>query len=652
MIDEKFIKSLPLTTNKINVTFDKEKFFSKYAVVSYDGTNKNKKNLAYEHLADCPFLSVTGIWARWNNNRSTVRFFVLVNKGGENKVLNSLRMYDYIRSKIDMLEDYDENLQKRIVASLAINSLGMKQDGEMMYNDGNLLVCDEKNFNIPKSRKELVCLKMEVNRYMNLTAKTVSFSCPRDAKELLKYQNCAFKIGRDVGGFMWEGRSVKPVSLNGSLEHCNLNELLVQKKRFSGKKNTVAYWPYDRENYTHGKLFVIWQVVNSVNENFKGILNIGFSDFPVWHYDQDATKKEMSATLKNFFSDKTIRIEDPFNTEGSKTFVEQMEEHARGIIDDSLSFTEKKGDDLTIRLCGPEEDDENYAKAAKREEYSGTALQHVIFDGNKKKASINEASVRRILMDLLVKDALNKREMPRQLSDMIQGWRFTEFKMERETVYGASLSVSENGKLEIQEQGLGGYLPGVDPFLFVHDQLGYDNIDIFHNSGDYKALIKNGNVYLIVDTDEIPILDAEAIDAGYDKVVNEGESLSMFKRRKTGDAHIYLRGYIGLHLWKTDGIDGEPEGSYSYIVGTHIDNVKIVDRAKMDKMPHARRIFVLCKEHPETIESDIMEIMEMLKCGLGRWNEMMTYPFPFKFLREYLDNASEKYFSKHWTEKF
>lgn len=130
------------------------------------------------------------------------------------------------------------------------------------------------------------------------------------------------------------------------------------------------------------------------------------------------------------------------------------------------------------------------------------------------------------------------------------------------------------------------------------------------------------------------------------------KSLSMFKRRRTGDAHIYLRGYIGLHLWKTDGIDGEPEGSYSYFVGTHIDNVKIIDDLKMDKMPRARRIFVLRKEHPEAIESDIMEIMEMLKCGLGRWNEMMTYPFPFKFLREYLDNASEKYFSKHWTEKF
>ena len=158
--------------------------------------------------------------------------------------MNSLRMYDYIRSKIDMLEDYDENLQKRIVASLAINSLGMKQDGEMMYNDGNLLVCDEKNFNIPKSRKELVCLKMEVNRYMNLTAKTVSFSCPRDAKELQKYQNCVFKIGSDVGG----GQSVKPVALKDSLDHYNLNELLVQKKRFRGNQEYCRQVSCNNEN--------------------------------------------------------------------------------------------------------------------------------------------------------------------------------------------------------------------------------------------------------------------------------------------------------------------------------------------------------------------------------------------------------------------
>ena len=67
-------------------------------------------------------------------------------------------------------------------------------------------------------------------------------------------------------------------------------------------------------------------------------------------------------------------------------------------------------------------------------------------------------------------------------------------------------------------------------------------------------------------------------------------------------------------------------------------------------MPRARRIFVLYKENPETVENEIMEIASMLKFGFGRWNELMTYPFPFKFLQEYLDDACETVFSKHWKD--
>lgn len=67
-------------------------------------------------------------------------------------------------------------------------------------------------------------------------------------------------------------------------------------------------------------------------------------------------------------------------------------------------------------------------------------------------------------------------------------------------------------------------------------------------------------------------------------------------------------------------------------------------------MPRARRIFVLHKENLELVELQIMEISDMLKFGFGRWNELMTYPFPFKFLLEYLDDAAEITFCKHWSE--
>lgn len=146
----------------------------------------------------------------------------------------------------------------------------------------------------------------------------------------------------------------------------------------------------------------------------------------------------------------------------------------------------------------------------------------------------------------------------------------------------------------------------------------------------------------------IPILDVNLIDEAYSKVANNGETVAMFKRKKV--AHKYLRGYIGFHLWKTDGIDGNPEGSYSYISGTNSESMKITPKTKMDKMPRARRIFILHKENPELIDQQILEICKMLKFGFGRWNELMTYPFPFKFLQEYLDDAAETAYSLHWKD--
>ena len=78
--------------------------------------------------------------------------------------------------------------------------------------------------------------------------------------------------------------------------------------------------------------------------------------------------------------------------------------------------------------------------------------------------------------------------------------------------------------------------------------------------------------------------------------------------------------------------------------------MKVMNSTKMDKMPRVRRIFVLHTEKPNEVDSDIMDIAQMLRFGFGRWNELMTYPFPFKFLQEYLDDMTETAFSKHWSE--
>ena len=654
VLDDNYIKSLPITTNRIEVSWDKDKFFAKYSVVSYYSTDPERKNLAYEQLGDVPFISVTGIRDRWGAQHfPSVQFFILTAKGKEQEVLNSLRAYNDVKAWNNTLEKYEDKVRQRIIASLAINSLGKKKNSNMMYNDGSLLVCDDKNFGARKSRKELVCLKIEVNEYMNLTARTTSFSNPFNEKELLKHRTCAFQIAKDFDGDYWSGQAVKPIiikSVKGG--EYDLKKLFIQKKNFKDNKNLVPYWPYNVDDYSHGKLYVIWQVVESVNEAFKGTVEVNFRDSQVIHYDECKTKDGILALVQEYLAGRSISFEDPFQTNGSKSLISNFKNEAQEIMSGHLVFPKKPTpDDILIKLCEPKEEEyevTQYSQSMTRMLNNGNALQHITYYGDEKLDLLDTSSVRRILIELIVKDSLAKRVMPKPLADMLVGWNAIRYKINQGNVHGASMKIDNHGTIEIEQYGLSQDNQGEDFENFISQKLKYSDFDKIRGARDYMALVKNGNVYFIIDTDEIPILDVNLIDEAYSQVANEGETVAMFKRKKV--AHDYLRGYIGFHLWETEGIDGEPNSSYSYISGTNSDSMKITPKTKMDKMPRARRIFILHKERPELIEEHIFEICEMLKFGFGRWNEMMTYPFPFKFLQEYLDDAAETAYSIHWKD--
>lgn len=647
------IKAWPLTTNKIEVEYDREKFFSQYSIVSYYSLDKEYKNLAYEQLADIPFISVCGIRAKWDDVLyPNVRFFIMMKKEELQDILKSLRGYEQIRFRIDDLTEYGCKLQQRIVASLAINSLGKTKPNKMMYNNGVLLLCDDKNFLIPQSRKELVCLKVEVNEYMNLTAKTTSFSNPKSIDELRKRQTCVFQVSKDIHGQWWSGLAVKPVVLRRMKGvKPELKRLYVLKKRFSDKHNIVPYWPYNPENYSHGRLFAIYQVINSVNEKYRGLLSIQFVDSTVLYYDEYKPSKDMLRFITEYLNGKSIYFENPFG-ESAKDLISQMELQFQEIMQGSLLFNRKRtANDLIIKLCEPTDElipQTHYTKSLYRLAHSSIALQHKIFYNNEKEDQFSVSEARRILIELLVKDCLINRQIPQQLYSLSEGWKFYRYKIREDSVIGASLIITDNGKMDIREFGFSsGQMPVFfDEFAYSH--LNYNEPNNICGARDYMALKKSGNVYLIIDTDEIPILDVSLIDEAYNDIVNEGKPLSLFKRK--AESHKYLRGYIGLHLWKTDGLNGEPDGAYVYISGTNSENMQIMKSNKMDRMPRARRIFILHKENEANVEKDINEIMNMLRSGFGRWNEMMTYPFPFKFLQEYLDDASEIAFSKHWSE--
>ena len=80
------ILKLPVTTNKLSVTWDGGALFKKYSIVSYSmkSRDKDRKNLSYEQLSDTPAVSVAGFWAKYGQyDQGCTKFFVLVRRGDE-----------------------------------------------------------------------------------------------------------------------------------------------------------------------------------------------------------------------------------------------------------------------------------------------------------------------------------------------------------------------------------------------------------------------------------------------------------------------------------------------------------------------------------------------------------------------------------------
>ena len=284
---------------------------------------------------------------------------------------------------------------------------------------------------------------------------------------------------------------------------------------------------------------------------------------------------------------------------------------------------------------------------------SSIAVQHMIHHGGGKDDGVSKAMATRILMELLVKDSIVKGKMPSGLAVVADDWKFWRFKFHEKYVFGASLNLGKDCGIAFTPYGFDDGM-GEDYDTFVDSRMGLPVLLKMRGNHDYHVMEKDGNAYLIIDTEEIPILDARQIDDTYGKIIEgtdpECDSFYMFKRKGAGTNHQFLRGLMGFHLWKEEGLDGEKSESYSYISGYNSDNFNTCVSFKIDKVPRVRRIFILRKEHPERVWDDILEMKNMLAVGFGQWDELMTYPFPFKFLQEYLDNESEVAFSKHWSE--
>ena len=164
------IKQFPIISNKLQVNFDMHKLNASYSIISYHSNNTKDYDLSYEKLSDLDFLSVVGIKDYYAQYRAYInKYFILCKKEQACKILTSLKNYTNLIAKIDDLSIYSNKQQQRIIASLAINSLGKKKRQNFMYHNSSLFITANDNYNCDKKRF-LVCLKIIVDNDVNIIA--------------------------------------------------------------------------------------------------------------------------------------------------------------------------------------------------------------------------------------------------------------------------------------------------------------------------------------------------------------------------------------------------------------------------------------------------------------------------------------------------
>ena len=736
-------KEDPLLTSRLDVEIDETRFFERYGVICFQSEDPKMRHLPYESLTGLPILAVAGIGDRFlpDVTRFSIRFFLLVEREDMAKVCDFLRGKPVKGIVLDRMIPWNEKQKKRVIASLAVNSLGriLKSASRKMYNTGALLLFDDRNFGFDRETDGIVGLKIEVSPYLILTAETATFSHPYSVEQLEKYTGDVFHLSSRIEGDLWIGDTLKPISIEQGKESAiPLEELYIRKGNY-GSHNIVEHWPFDRENYTRGKLFAMWEMVREVNQRYKGMVRLSFNQVTSYEYDEYESSKEMMASLYHYMRGREISIIDPFQGERSRQAIENLKVkwHHPDLMGEDIRFTEndlscpmliyltdekpsqnelekakrvlkgeKKKEDEKDSKWTPEYaktllSDEAYHRLDDLSGLGGHAVQHVIVpylhapvkDKKKKDKEkedstalaeplsppLNEdfadivldeeemtdtvpkdeqkkttpkkkglAKARRILMELMAKECVLLRKIPSEMVSVAPGWRFWEYKIIDGVITGSWLEILPDGRMEI---GPFHNTVSKTPYfyeLFVEDVLRYPgNPRVFQGAQDYRVFSKEGNVYMIINTDEIPMLDGEVIDAEYERIETEKDKLSAFKR--VDDVHRNFRAYIGFHMWETETFDKVPR-AYAYTNGVYRTELNISEKGGIMRMPRIKLLYVLSAERPELIDNQLSEIVQLLKHGMGRWREMMTYPLPYKFLGEYLDREAECVYGFHWYE--
>ena len=702
---ETYKGTVPFITNSIVVkSFNKKVFLSRYEIyvaVRDVRSDSDGKFIKYEHIIRPDGILSCFIGnSKQPGNPHAAHF--LVGRPDANTVLTLLRSENPSLA-IQEYQWTDEGVWDAIrLLTLSLTLSPESDTRPQMTFSGRYYLSSPVNFGLSASRMQKVCMEIGIDGHGLLIPRTVVFTAARKDEAVKRAQfiieepnRMSLVTDRDRDDYIKSGHDL-------------------YEKRNPFKKKTIPWLPFANGHVHEGKNHEAFWFVRRMNRVYGDFLLLEFKiidDYEILSIDKKEITANMARYVNDMLTDGRIAVSDLCHNLDSSSLQKRITNSIRERYAGIVSLTDKVSDAMEIQIIKPlpaPEDRkdfvDNYVPATE-----GGIMQHISHAAAAWSDSVLTTVIDRLLLELAVKKSVvtGQATMPEGLAD---GWSFITLQSLKEKVGDTYLFRNRVGFLLSDECG----------------RMKFSSREFVNTWGPYQEIIEraktvgladtvfmmkhNGNVYMLVDTMEVPVLNQEKIliddqkirhdtdgdtflaylhdkgitDGGIHKVKEalagmvktnkKGETVPKYqghvgpkilgglikrlpacaekhdivsaiesyvssmhflaRRRRPEFLEEFFGGYTNIHIWWE-----EPGRTFCYIPSIDPATLDMKESGMIVTMPHARKV-TLITGTLDTMTADKNIIVNMLKAGIGKYGAAMAYPYPYKLLKEYLNNRN------------
>lgn len=596
--------NVPIKTNQLTYTFDKELFSKNYDIFCIRTSEKHFKNGAY--IIDAPFLSNNVCSVLFKSGKE---FFVLMKSYDANiSLLKDAILKVDGADRITISQVASNSLKDDIVFQLMLNSLGNFESSLLKFNNlTGHLYCFHPNWLIRgrKSEADVIfkvpCLELRLSHEFRLNMEVHTFT-----SELLR-NKIEFKKKKfeEYPKYIFSAHN----TLRRKLKDDEGYSFIMRQTK--NAKTEIAFLDIQNiDRFNQSKIGILTTVLENFNDRFSSIAHLDFesiTDYKALDYTRSVANENKQA-ISDLLSIKPIKIVDCIDDEYSKIFCKEICDLLFSKYGIKASYGKRVAKDhLNIRVI------HNAAFYADSEDphrvFNDVAVQHITFEDF---SECSEFAISTVIHEMLIKADLVKQKISLfdwntlGLKDDIDfGIEVTD---EQNTKY-IFMTIHPDGTFNISEQTLN---------LFEANK--YNQcVEIFENakmnSEKVYGIIRDalGNINIIKDTGWFTIPEIYSIKA---ELANGNTKLRGKEKRNE-----LLSSCLDIKMFN-DGI------SEYYFVGTIGNGMRwIINRAA-----NIRKI--------EPFEDSILmfeKLLPLMNVTFVHNGQLTIIPFPFKYLREHLN---------------